>query len=33
MKSKDYEGHTHLSRAWMLWAMIDKMIHTLLPNW
>lgn len=21
--SKDYEGHTHLSRAWLLWAMTD----------
>jgi putative transposase len=30
--SKDYEGHCHLSRAWMLWAMIDKMIHTLQPE-
>ena len=31
--SKDYEGHTHLSRAWMLWAMIDKILHTLEPEW
>lgn len=27
--SKDYEGHTHLSRAWLLWAMTDKMLRTL----
>ncbi len=30
--SKDYEGHTHLSRAWMLWAMIHKMINSLHPK-
>ena len=30
--SKDYEGHPHLSRAWLLWAMNDKMIHTLAPD-
>lgn len=30
--SKDYEGHTHMSRAWMLWAMTDKMLHTLHPQ-
>lgn len=30
--SKDYEGHTHISRAWMLWAMNDKMLHTLVPD-
>jgi putative transposase len=29
--SKDYEGQTHLSRAWMLWAMCDKMLRTLHP--
>ena len=31
--SKDYEGHVRLSRAWMLWAMIDKILHTLEPEW
>lgn len=31
--SKDYEGHCHLSRSWLLWAMIDKMLHTLEPDW
>ncbi len=31
--SKDYEGHCHLSRSWMLWAMIDKMLHTLESEW
>ena len=31
--SKDYEGHSHHSRAWMLWAMIDKMLHTSEPQW
>ena len=31
--SKDYEGHVQLSRAWMLWAMIDKILHTLEPDW
>lgn len=30
--SKDYEAHTHLSRAWMLWAMTDKMLRTLHPQ-
>lgn len=30
--SKDYEGHSHLSRAWMLWAMCDKMLRTLHPK-
>ena len=30
--SKDYEGHCHLSRSWMLWAMINKMINTLEPK-
>ena len=30
--SKDFEGHSHLSRAWMLWAMCDKMLHTLHPH-
>jgi putative transposase len=30
--SKDYEGHCHLSRAWMLWAMVNKMLHTLEPE-
>ena len=30
--SKDYEAHTHMSRAWMLWAMTDKMLHTLHPT-
>jgi transposase len=30
--SKDYEGHTKLSRAWMLWAMTDKMLRTLNPK-
>lgn len=30
--SKDYEGHTHLSRAWMLWAMIHKMLNSLHPK-
>jgi len=30
--SKDYEGHTHMSRAWMLWAMTDKMLGTLHPK-
>ena len=30
--SKDYEGHTHFSRAWMMWAMIDKMMQTLEPK-
>lgn len=30
--SKDYEGHCHFSRAWMLWAMINKMLHTLDPD-
>lgn len=30
--SKDYEGHTHLSRAWMLWAMCHKMLNTLHPK-
>lgn len=30
--SKDYEGHSHLSRAWLLWAMNDKMLHTLAPD-
>jgi hypothetical protein len=28
--SKDYQGHIHLSRAWLLWAMTDKMLRTLL---
>lgn len=31
--SKDYQGHVKLSRSWMLWAMIDKMLHTLEPDW
>ena len=31
--SKDYEGHVRLSRSWMLWAMIDKILHTLEPDW
>ena len=31
--SKDYEGHVKLSRSWMLWAMIDKMVHTLEMEW
>ena len=31
--SKDYEGHVKLSRSWMLWAMIDKILHTLEPDW
>ncbi len=30
--NKDYEGHTHLARAWMLWAMTDKMLRTLHPQ-
>ena len=30
--SKDYEGHCHLSRAWMLWAMIHKMLNALHPK-
>ena len=30
--SKDYEGHCHLSRAWLLWAMTDKMLRTLHPK-
>jgi putative transposase len=30
--SKDYEGHTQVSRAWLLWAMIDKMLRTLHPK-
>ena len=30
--SKDYEGHTHLSRAWMLWAMTHKMLNSLHPK-
>ena len=30
--SKDYEGHSFLSRAWLLWAMIDKMLKTLHPK-
>lgn len=31
--SKDYEGHVKLSRSWMLWAMIDKILHTLVQDW
>ena len=31
--SKDYEAHTHMSRAWMLWAMTDKMLRTLVPDY
>ena len=31
--SKDYEGHVKLSRSWMLWAMVDKILHTLEPEW
>lgn len=30
--SKDYEGHTHMSRAWMLWAMTHKMLNSLDPK-
>lgn len=30
--SKDYEGHSHLSRAWLLWAMCDKMLGELHPS-
>ena len=30
--SKDYEGHVKLSRSWMLWAMINKMVNTLEPK-
>jgi putative transposase len=30
--SKDYEGHSHMSRAWLLWAMNDKMLHSLVPD-
>ncbi len=30
--SKDYEGHTYISRAWTLWAMTDKMLHNLHPQ-
>ena len=30
--SKDYEGHPFLARAWMLWAMIHKMLGSLHPK-
>ena len=30
--SKDYEGQPRLSRAWLLWAMVDKMLRTLHPK-
>ena len=30
--SKDYEGHCAISRAWLLWALIDKMLRTLHPK-
>jgi putative transposase len=30
--SKDYEGHCFFSRAWLLWAMIHKMLNTLHPK-
>ena len=30
--SKDYEGDPASSRAWLLWAMVDKMLSRLLPK-
>lgn len=30
--SKDYEGHCQHSRAWMMWAMINKILHTIEPD-
>ena len=30
--SKDYEGHTFLARAWMLWAMTHKMLNSMHPK-
>lgn len=30
--SKDYEGHTFLSRSWLLWAMTHKMLKALHPK-
>ncbi len=30
--SKDYEGHCHLSRACLLWAMIHRMLNSLPPK-
>ena len=30
--SKDYEGDPASSRAWLLWAMVDKMLCRLFPK-